>query len=344
MTHKRSFHDRYQDFMYDHLVLKYGVEYGFSILVVLLSAFLFALGFKCFLAPAAPVVDGVAPLKLVSGGVSGISQTIILLVNLISGGALESDQAYDLTYAILYFGLNVPLFILAWRGIGKRFAVLTFINVITVSLFTNFMNFPGFNNFVDSIAVFVSEHSGMLGRALFAGVCTGVSSALAYKVDASAGGIDVIAYYIGLKKSTLVGKYSVFLNAGILVVFALLNTFYTHDLGSSWGGALFTAAYLIVCMILVDLINLRNKKVQLEVVTEEEGLSDVLIANIPHGATLSKGKGAFSAHEKILITMVISSYEVKKTVGIIRKADPKAFIKVIELKQVFGNFYLNPIK
>lgn len=344
MSRKRALKDRYQDFMYDHLVLKYAVEYGFSFLVMVASAFLFAIGFKCFLSPSVPVIEGVGPQTLVSGGISGVSQTIILFVNLVSGGALEERSAYDLTYSILYLTINIPVFILAWKGVGKRFAVLTLVNVLSVSLFTNFMNFPGFNSFVNSIAEFVATHGGLLGRALFAGVCTGVSSAIAFKMDASAGGIDVVAYYIALKKSTLVGKYSVFLNAGVLLTFSLLSTFYTGNAGASWGGALFTAVYLIVCMIVMDMINLRNKKVQLEIVTEEEGLANLLMANIPHGATITKGKGAFSGKDKTIITTVISSYEEKKTVEIIRKADPKAFIKIVELKQVFGNFFSSPIK
>ena len=45
-------------------------------------------------------------------------------------------------------------------------------------------------------------------RVLFAGVCTGLSSAIAFKGDFSCGGIDVLTYYFALRKSTSIGKYS----------------------------------------------------------------------------------------------------------------------------------------
>ena len=110
------------------------------------------------------------------------------------------------------------------------------------------------------------------------------------------------------------------------------------------GCVLFSVLYMLVVMFVVDTINLRNKKVRISVVTSNPDLASVLLANIPHGATLIHGSGAFSKQDKTIIEMVVSSYEIKSTVKIIQEADPTAFVSVTELKQVYGRFFIKPIK
>ncbi len=338
MTNRRSLKERYQDFMYDHLPLKWIVENGWILIVNFISALVLALGFKCFLAPSFASTS----TRLASGGMTGIAQNVILIIDLFTDN--WGDAHYDLLYGILYFGLNIPIFLLAFFGIGKRFGIYTIINVAFVSLITNFFDFPGLNSFVDSVALYVNDNGGMVARALFAGVCTGLSSALAYKVDCSGGGIDVIAYYIAIKKSTLVGKYSTILNFLTIACYAFLSMFHGVSVADAWGKVLFSVIYLFVVMLVVDLINVRNKKMELEVITENPDLGEFIISNIPHGATIIKGQGVYSGKDKYVIKVVLSSYEVKNAVKMIQTAEPNAFIKVSELKQVFGKFFLPPIR
>ena len=343
---KKSFRAKFQDVLYDHPLMKGTFENGFSVLVVLLSAFIFAFGFKCFLAPANlnTMADG---HRLVSGGVSGISQTIILTVDLFSQDWVTLNGKYDIFYSILYFGLNIPVFVLAWKGVGKRFAILTLLNVGMASLFTTLLGFLD-ESILFKIAEFCGQNGGLITRALFAGVCTGVSSAIAYRVGASAGGIDVVAYYIALKKSTLVGRYSVYINIITVSVYTLLaitdEGWGTVEASHAFTATLFSIVYMIMTMLVVDIINQRNKKVRVEVISTKPDLGLIIMANIPHGATVVKGTGAFTGQEKSIVTIIISMYEVKKTVRIIREADPQAFVTVVELKQVYGNFFIPPIK
>lgn len=346
MGKKKTLRSRYDDFMYDHEGLKKTVSWTWALLVTAVSSFIFAFGYKVFLAPTV-YSDGTATTltRIVSGGGSGISMTIEVAIHLISGGATE--QYSDLIYSILYFVVNVPLFFLAWSGIGKRFTVLTFMNVLLVSVFINLLNLLPEGNVLEVVANFINQNGGMMSRAFFAGICTGLSSALAFKIDSSSGGVDVLAYYIALKKSVLVGKYSALINAVIVVSYTVLSG--TH-IGWSDGGvevigaAFYSIVYMVVVTLVIDLINVRNKKCEITVVTSNPDLAAVIMAQIPHGATVQTGKGAFSGNEKSIITMVISSYEVNDTVRIIRQADPNSFVKVTDLKQVYGRFFIKPIK
>lgn len=321
-----------------------------------ISAFLFAFGFKCFIAPnylmTSTTFNGetfTPVFKLVSGGVSGIAQTIIEFVDLVFGHPIENNNLYSLIYSLLYFGLNIPIFCIAFFGIGKRFGIMTAINVGFVALFSNLLTMAdGENGIITQISYWANENGGLLSRAIFGGVATGLSSALAYKLDASAGGIDVVACYVAIKKNNLVGKYSLWMNAITLTLFTILSAI-EHGLGNSEAAhvlvaSMFSVVYFLVVSIVVDAINLRNKKMKIAVVTENADLGKIVIANIPHGATLVRGQGAFSGKDKFILEIVISSYEVKNTIKIIREADPAAFVEVMELKQVFGKFHLPPIR
>lgn len=356
MAKKRTFKQKIVDKLYDHPYLKRGLIDGWTIIGMAFSAFIFAFGFKCFVAPnylmTSTTFNGAEfepVFKLVSGGLSGISQVVIEFIEVVFGHPVMNANCYTLVYSCLYFGLNIPIFLIAFFGIGKRFGIMTAINVGFVALFNNILALAdGENGLITQISYWANENGGLLSRAIFGGVCTGLSSAIAYKLDASAGGIDVVAYRVSLKKGTLAGKYSLYINAVTLVLFTLLAVI-DHGFGESSAAhvlvaSMFSVIYLLVVSVVVDLINLRNKKLKITVVTDSHDLAKVIIASIPHGATVIKGAGAFSDKEKQIIDIVISSYELKQTVKVIREADPKAFVEVMELKQVFGRFHLPPIR
>lgn len=337
---KKSFHTRWQKFLYSHLWLKYTIDYSVAIFMCALSAFIFALGFKAFLSPGSYVteVSGqetvVEIIRLVSGGASGLSQTISSLLNLI----FKNDFDF---YFILYVAINIPIIILAFKEIGIRFGAFTCLNVLLVSLFVKL-----FDNIelVTKLASFIHEEGGMTARALFAGLCTGVSSAICFKYDFSAGGIDVISYFFASKKSTNVGKYSVILNIVIVTLFQVINCLNGTPIDDAIGAFLFSGLYLFVTAFIIDAINIRNKKVQLQIITSKEDLSKLLIAYIPHGATLVKGQGAYSGKDKWIIYMDISQSETRKVVELAKKIDKDAFINVCELQQVYGRFFIKNVK
>ncbi len=348
MRKKKSFRKKVDAYFYDHAAQKFVVKNGFAVLVCALSGFIFAFGFRAFLAPSClselAVSDG---LKLVSGGVSGISQTIIAVIDLITDKAIEGRGIYDLIYSILYFSFNIPVIILAFRGIGKRYTLLTLMTVGFSSLFSTLLGYMDASLFTP-IAKFVDSNGGLVTRALLAGVCTGLSSAIAYRIDGSAGGIDVIAHYIAIKKSQLVGKYSVainFLTVSLYTIVSISSVGWgTSKASHVFVASLFSILYLFVSMMIIDLINSRNRKVRIEVITERKDLGAILIGSVPHGATMTQGTGVFSGREKYVLIMIVSIRETKETANLIHEIDPAAFVTVTDLRQVYGRFFLPPIR
>ena len=88
---RKTFVEKYRSWAYQHLVLKRVLEYGWLFLVSTVGAFIFAFSFRVFLQPDVKAIGdavtanevGVPVQIIISGGVSGISQNLALLLLLI---------------------------------------------------------------------------------------------------------------------------------------------------------------------------------------------------------------------------------------------------------------------
>ena len=333
------------DYLFDHRALKITLDHLRTLVFCVVAAFVFAFGFTAFITPA--IVDGVEGLHVATGGVSGISQTIALILKV--SGALDgiSGDTVSTVISIAYFVLNVPICTFAFFKIGKKFALYTALNVGFSSLFLFLLSHPEISHMPFAVQIGANKmiYNHELVRVLFGSVAVGVSSSIAYRADISCGGIDVFSYYFALRKSTSIGKYGILINGIILTAYSTILVFTS---GSNWEiGAIaffYSILYLFVVNLIIDAINLRNKKIQVQIITNSEYLAPVLIANFPHGATVVDGEGAYSHTPRKIIYMVVSSSQVKDVVSLARKVDHHAFISVISLVQVYGNFFIQPVE
>ena len=332
--------------------MRYAMDWGMAFLMSVLSAFIFAFGISTFMNPASGDM-----IKIVSGGSSGLAQTITAIVDLFN---VTFPSWMPSLYSILYVLINIPLIVIAFKGIGVRFGTFTLINVGFVFIFTYiFNNVPAIADFMSDIGAFFNANGGLFSRAFFAGICTGLSSALAYKYETSAGGFDIIAYYLALRKNTSVGKYGVIINAFIIVAYSVVHIFTFTDTEIPLPGGtvlalssvemavvrgFFAIIYLFTVMIIVDLINVRNKKVQLQIITDKPDMAKLLIANIPHGATIVKATGAYSGNDRFIVYMIVSSDEIKDVIAVVKQIDENSFVGVTAMQQVSGRFYMRPVK
>lgn len=352
------FKKRIKNYFYDHPKQKSLASFSYDLIITALSAFIFSFGFKCFIQPnytaftdSNLVNETGSILSLASCGASGLSQSVVVIFKLLGFEFINDSFNIYLTNFIAYFLINIPLIILAYLKIGKKFALITLVNVALVTLFGIIIpNNEG--DFITKISEFV--FSDPIARVLFAGLCTGTATALSYIVESTCGGIDVIAYYISEKKSSGVGIYSAIFNFIIVVLFSILSClngglvdgihFFSVDPSKQFIIFLYTFLYMIVTTLVVDTINVFNKKINLQIITKDENLSQVIMSNIPHGCTLINGKGGYSGTELYIISVTVRKNEQKRVLKIAKKADPYCFINVLSTEQVYGKFFRKPIK
>jgi uncharacterized membrane-anchored protein YitT (DUF2179 family) len=294
-----------------------------------ISSFLAAYVFRSFIVPGGDPL----PTPLITGGVSGLSQItnrlfdVLNLLNQIENRSLQ---------AIFYFIFNIPIFILAYTKIGKRFAIFSFINVITTSFFIEIIP----HDWTQLITI----SDDLLSRAIIAGFIQGISSSLAYLMDISSGGMDVITVYFANVKSTSVVKYAFAINGIIYLLFTILYLLNTDSMTGALNAVIFSVIYSFTTSQVVDAINIRNKKTQLQIVTSRTDLPKILMEKFFHGCTVVQAKGGYTNSVKYIVYMVVSSREVANVVKHIRTVDPESFIDESPSHQVYGKFFIKPIK
>ena len=322
--------EKYKDFMLDHPILKVILDYVISILLTTVAAFLLAYNFRAFV--SVPTAEG---YNLIAGGVAGVGQVITLFFTKFG---IDIPLTLEQLQSILYVAINIPLFILAFCFIGRRFAILSVVNVILTSIFISIIPEEWTNIF---------EINDLLTRAICAGVVNGVAISIAVECEHSTGGTDILSMYVGLKKGESIGIYVFLINFTIVICYTILSSI-TTDFAPAISGAatmaVFTLIYFFTSSVVIDTVSTRNKKVELQIVTKEERLAKVLIQSFPHGCTVLDAKGAFYDEDKKMIFTVISSFELKKAQEIIYKVDPNAFIMVMNTYKVYGKFFIKPMK
>ena len=332
---------QHQAYLVEHKTARIVYEYVGAAIATIISALLLSFSFRAFLSPK---VDGAT--AIISSGFGGIARTISLIVEMIVG----SDQNTYVVYSIAYLLLNIPVIYLAFRYISTKFAIFTTINVIIVTLITSLGDYMNIG-FVDQLANLVANvrmegdiayQGGILARAILGAFCSGVSSTIAFKAGTSSGGIDTVSYFFALRKSMNVGHFMLPLNSAIVVTYSILSTFHKHNLADGLLILLFTIVYLLITSMVIDAINTRNRKEQIQIITKQDSLPKLLLANIPHGATIVHSKGAFTGEDRIIIYIIVSMYETPNVISLVRQADPKSFINVISVKQVYGRFFVRP--
>lgn len=339
----RQLRAKYRDVLLDHPILKVSIEYVFVIFMTAISAFLLAYNFRAFVKPSANVMslnsDGsfeVYSYNLIAGGVSGLGQVIVLFLEKLG---VSFTISVDVIQSIIYFSINVPLFLLAFFYIGKRFAILSLINVLLTSMFISLIP--------ESWTQIFAINNDLLARAICAGVVNGTAISIAVHFNHSTGGTDIVSMYFGLKKGKSIGIYVLGINLTIVILYVILSSITTASMEGTPGSAtmgLYTLVFFFTSSVVIDHLSTRNKKVQLQIVTTEPRLAKVLIQNFPHGCTVLDGKGAFQDTDKKIILTVISSFELKRATQIVYKVDPQAFITVNNAYRVYGKFFIRPMK
>lgn len=347
------------DYFFDHPKGKQALHWGWMFFVTVVSCFIFAWGFRAFINPsmecaiqwtidantsyekAKILVEQQGVVHLISGGASGTAQAIVKFINIFGDLRLYEQDIISL----LYFGLNIPLIILSWFKISKQFTIFTLLNVGFVSLFNSII--PD-----EWIYRVINLYDDMIARCIFGGIITGIASGAAMAINTSAGGTDILSFYIAEKRSAAVGNFSFIINGIVLVtnVFFGILGHLTNPIVNPQASneviryALYTFLYMFISTRVIDVLNIKNKKEELQIFTSDETLPQVLIHAFPHSATVVDAKGAFTGQKRLMIHMVLSTSEVKTAVSVVRKADPNAFVTVINLKQVHGRFYIRPIE
>ena len=258
-------------------------------------------------------------------GLTGIAQVLNKLFLLI-------NENFIVSVGILYFILNVPLLIIGFIGVSKRFSIFSCLSVVLQSVlilvFEIVRDATGFSPFA-------SFGDDRLLLAIIGGLLGGLSSGIMLRSGGSAGGVEIISQYLHFKKKSNFAIVSLTINATILIA-----GFFLEDIAC----VAYTSIRLILYVLVMDKINTIYKYIKISIVTTKpQEIRDVLVTRFNHGITIYNVTGGYSLTQKSELEIIASSYEVEEYRKIAHEIDPDAFMTFTTINRVDGRFNQNRI-
>ena len=261
-----------------------------------------------------------------AGGVTGISQIIETIVIRITGKPILGFKSFFIAI------LNVPLFLIGYKGVSKRFAILS---VGSIAMQTIFIALLEYLKTEFGINPFVALVNDKLLLSVLGGLLTGLGCGIALRVGSSTGGMDIISQYVSFKKNISFAKFSLSVDLAIIIVSGFVGTVET---------AIYTIIRLIVGILVLDKVHTIYKYMKVSIITEEKDrMREELIARFNHGITIYSAVGGYTNKTKYVLETVVSSYEAEEYKNIAMQIDPHCFITYTGIKQIYGLFNRNAI-
>lgn len=244
------------------------------------------------------------PNHLAEGGITGISILIKLLFPAVDQG-------------IVFFALNIPLFILGWKILGRTSFIYTILGTVSLSVFLSAFD-----------SVLPLPMDDRLLASLYAGVAVGIGLGIIFRYGGTTGGVDIIARMLQKYWGVSMGRTLFF--SDILVICASLIYLNLES-------AMYTLVAVFLAARVIDFFQdgaYAGKA--LTIISDHAEEISKQILELGRGVTLLSGKGAFSGAEKQIVYVVVSRNEVMRYKNFIQEIDPHAFLIVNDVHEVLG--------
>ncbi len=247
-----------------------------------------------------------SPNHIAPGGASGVAT----LVNYLTGIPIG-------TMSML---INIPLLLIGYRSLGKRFTLNTLRTVLVSTLM------------LDYVWTHLPPYRGdVLLAALFAGVFSGAGVGVIFMHGSTTGGSDIITKMI-LKKHPYysAGKIVLYINGFVMI----LAAFVYQNIEAALYGLIMT---FTSGKVLDGLIYGANVGKYVTVITKRgQQVADVIIEQLHRGVTILAGKGAYTQEPNEMLVCVVRKQEFYRLKNAIYSIDPAAFIVVTEANDIIG--------
>ena len=249
------------------------------------------------------------PANLVLGSLSGL---VLVLVNFI-----------PLKVSTLTFILNAVLLVCGYIFIGKEFGAKT---VVTSLLL------PVYLWIFEIVTPDVSSLSGntVIDLACFM-VVISMGQALLFNMNASSGGLDVVAKLLNKYLGFKIGESLTI--AGFIIA---CTSIFVYDRETMVVSLIGTYIYGLVLDRYCDGFRIRKKVCILSVKYQE--IQKYIVRELHRGATLYHAYGGMGLTERMEVVTILEKSEYGKLLAYIHQADPAAFVTVSTVNEVIGEW------
>lgn len=264
-----------------------------NLFLITLGSVILAIGLKSI----------IIPHGMITGGFSGLS--ILLLY--------YSDT---FTPGLWYLLLNIPVFIIGWKFISKRFLYYSLYGMIVLTISLDLTNFK-------------IEIADPWLAALAGGILSGAGVGIVFRSLGSSGGNDIISILLNQKFGIRIGTYN-FIFSVILFLFSF-GTMDTDLILYSM------ATSYIASLVMEYFMTLFNQRKMVIIISEKSRpIADAINRKLNRGATFLKGEGAYTGRNKDIILTVVHTFQIKRIEEVVFGIDPDAFLITENTLNVLG--------
>lgn len=268
------------------------MEKAKQLIFLILGILSASLGIKGFLLPN----------HFIDGGITGISMLL--------------SKIFNIKLSFLIVLINSPFLYLGYKSIGKKFALISAISILTLSICLLFVKFP------------IVTHDKLLAS-VFGGFFLGAGIGLSIRANSVLDGTEILALILSRKTPATVGDLILILN---LIIFSV--SIFALGLESALYSILtyFSASKTINFILhgieeFTGIIIISNKFAEIR---------EAIFEQTERGVTIYKGAGGFSSEDKNILFCVITRLEIPKIKSIIEEIDNGAFYFTHSISEVQG--------
>ena len=284
---------RIRESLEEHVRVIGAREIAFGYLQILLGSLVAAAAYPAFLVP-----NNIAP-----GGLTGVATILNFLFHWPVG-----------TVSLL---LNIPLFIIGYRAMGRIFAFRSLIATVLFSIL------------IDILPIRPVSTDPLLGT-LFGGVVLGAGLGLILRGGATTGGSDMVARMVHRRLPFI--SVGMFLFAvDCLVVLGAAVAIGTEQ-------ALYAFINIYVCSKVIDMVMMgfSGNKACFIMTSRWEEITRRLMDEVGRGVTHLEAKGAYTGRQQPVVLCVAARQEIMSVKRIVQEEDEKAFMFITEAHEALG--------
>lgn len=249
------------------------------------------------------------PSNVVAGSLTGL---VMVLANFI-----------PIKISVLTFILNLGLLLIGFIFVGKEFGGKTVYSSIIMPVFLGIYEFafPNFKSLTNDV---------LLDTICYM-LIVSVGVALLFNVNASSGGLDIVAKILNKYTHIELGKAMTI--AGMVTAFSSILVYDTKILVLS---ILATYANGIILDNFIDGYNRRKRVCILS--SNYEQIQDFITNELKRGVTLYQAIGGYKKEEKTEIVTILTRSEYGALLNYLHSIDKSAFVTVSTVNEVIGEW------
>ena len=257
----------------------------------------------------------VIPFHFYEGGATGIT--------------LITYYLFKIPVSIMNLLINIPLFVLAWKLLGKKSLYLSLLGTFSVSAWMAIFEAMPLSHRYHHF-IFDAFKGDILLACIASGVVLGLGLGIIFNAGGTTGGTDILARIFNKYTSLSMGKLMLIVDAIVLttvvVVFQDVRT------------AMYTLFFILIDTLVIDLIGEGGfaGKGFLIVTSKPEEIAQKVSDDLGRGITFIRGMGYYSRKDLDIVYCVVSRNEMKQMKDIINRIDPFAFITISEAHEILG--------